>query len=252
MPQGESLERTKRGKGCAMPDVPRVLHRIWFGPPMPEDLVEFGDAWRDVMPHWTQHLWDERILPNASDVAAPGHIPPGEAVLPASVEISLFSEAPWNDRYRFWSDIARLRLLYLQGGVYVDCDIEPLRPLDPLLEGVSCFAAFSPNPGPGGRSVLTNAVLGAAPHHPFVRALLEELPRSIREYRGQRTAKVTGPYHLDRVWRSRNWSDVTIYPAATFYPQTARENYAGRVPDLSESYTWHRWRNRDPRKAGRT
>jgi mannosyltransferase OCH1-like enzyme len=210
--------------------IPRILHRIWFCPPMPAEFRDYGEQWREVMPDWAHVLWTANSLP--ADM----------------VNKSVFDAAPESDPHRWRSDVLRLEVLLQFGGVYVDADTQPLRPLDALLPGVGCFAAWSPNRRKDGGEVLTNATLGAVPWHPFIQELANELPLSAERYAGQRTAMVTGPYHLDRVWRSKLWPDVRIFPAAVFYPQTAADNYAGTVPDLSHSYTWHRWHNRDPRR----
>ena len=54
------------------------------------------------------------------------------------------------------SDIIRLEVLFRFGGVYVDTDVECLRPIDPLLrEGADFFAAYM-RPG-----TVNNAVIGS-------------------------------------------------------------------------------------------
>src|SRR4029079_13347754 len=64
------------------------------------------------------------------------------------------------------ADLVRLEALWRWGGIYVDSDCEPFRPLDSLL-GVPAFAAWEDS-----RSV-PNAVLGAAPGHPAIRKCLD-------------------------------------------------------------------------------
>jgi len=209
--------------------IPRILHRIWFGPKMPAEFVAYGEVWRRVMPHWEHRLWTESDVPH--DL----------------VNREAFAKAPPGDAHRWRSDILRLELLLRYGGVYVDADTEPLKPLDDLLDGVGCFVAWSPNLAKDGRRVLTNATMGAIPWHPFVQELVNEIPASVARFAGNSVAKVTGPYHLDRVWRSKLWPDVTTFPARVFYPQTAQDNYAGRTPNLAGSWTWHRWANRRPK-----
>jgi mannosyltransferase OCH1-like enzyme len=196
---------------------------------MPEEFVAYGEVWRQLMPHWDLRLWTEANLPHEI------------------INRAEFDGAPANDAHRWRSDILRLDLLLRYGGVYVDADTEPLRALDPLLDGVGCFMAWSPNRDRHGREVLTNATIGAIPWHQFIQELVNEIPASVRRRPGGRTAQVTGPYHLDRVWRSKLWPDVTVYPSHVFYPQTAQENYAGKVPNLSRSFMWHKWQNRSPK-----
>ena len=42
-------------------------------------------------------------------------------------------EAYKNKKYAFVSDVARLKIIYENGGIYLDTDVEVLKPLDDLL-----------------------------------------------------------------------------------------------------------------------
>ena len=43
-------------------------------------------------------------------------------------------------KWAFLSDCARLKIIYQEGGIYLDTDVELLKPLDPLLEH-ACYLA---------------------------------------------------------------------------------------------------------------
>ena len=66
------------------------------------------------------------------------------------------------------ADLIRLEVLWRHGGVYVDADCEAVRALDPLLR----YGFFIGTED--GRS-LTNAVLGAEPAHPAIRAYMDAI-----------------------------------------------------------------------------
>ena len=75
------------------------------------------------------------------------------------------------------SDILRLELVHRFGGVYVDTDVECLRPIDPLLEGVTFFVERLNS----GR--LTHPIMGAVPEHPLLgRAIREMKPSAFLGY----------------------------------------------------------------------
>ena len=61
------------------------------------------------------------------------------------------------------SDILRYELCAEFGGVYIDADFEPLRPIEPLLAGVSSFQADELDDRP------CNAILGSVAGDPFYR-----------------------------------------------------------------------------------
>src|SRR5690606_30927361 len=98
------------------------------------------------------------------------------------------------DAHRWRADIARLELLYRYGGVYVDCDTEPLRPIDELRE----HALFLPESANDPRFV-TNAVIGAEPKHPFIGLLIEHLAQNVTAYGGRRIVDMVGPLYLSRM-----------------------------------------------------
>ena len=209
--------------------IPRVLHRIWWNPPIPREFRGYGRAWAEINPGWVVKNW----MRLDDEFGAP------------LTNLRLWNEAPANDALRWRSDLARLEILYRFGGVYVDMDIEPLRPIEDLVAGIptGAFVATSANAGPGGKPVVSNAVIGAAPGHPFLRAAIATLPASVARFRGAPTAKVTGPWHLQRTIEAGHDDDLTILSSAYFYPQSAKERDRGLAPDLSFAYAWHKWAN---------
>lgn len=66
------------------------------------------------------------------------------------------------------ADYARLKILYEQGGIYMDTDVELLRPLDDLL-AYPAFFGFQHN-----NEVATGLGFGAEAHSPVVKALLDD------------------------------------------------------------------------------
>jgi len=205
--------------------IPQVIHRIWRGGPMPAEFRGYGRSWKKLNPGWKLREWGDS-----------SKLPEMPAVFARSREL-----AP-RDHLRFEADVMRLQILYEQGGVYVDCDIEPLKPLGELLDGVECFATYSPNRGPNGLRLLTNCALGAAPGHPFIAACIEGLEDSVRRFPGQHVAKMVGPWHVSRTY-DEHPDGVTVFDEHVFSPQSNRERYRGLAPDLSRSYAWHHWAN---------
>lgn len=139
------------------------------------------------------------------------------------------------DRQDTWagkSDVLRYEVLARWGGIYVDTDVEPLKPLGPLLDG-DPFIAWETN------RLLCPTVMGAPAGHPAIEALLDALP----DWANRRTAappnQQTGPYFVTHVWRRR--TDVRKLDRETFYPVGwwEREKLGGPYPE--ESYTVHHW-----------
>lgn len=203
--------------------IPRTLHQIWIGPPMPPHLAAWGEAWRRMHPDWDYRLWGDDDL--------------GWLELRDLYDSDL---SPRN-RGQFRSNIARIEILYREGGVYLDCDMEPRKPIDPLLEGCTAFTFRHPPPrGQRDSEWLTNAFIGAEPGHPAYRAAIDGMRASCEANRGLRSIFLTGVRYLTPVWEGRD--DMRVYPAKLAYPYGLREleRASETFPD---AYAVHHWNN---------
>ena len=128
--------------------IPRVFHRIWLGgQPMPDLFAQWGQSWLDLNPGWTMVTWTERNLP------------------PSAHPMAVARACHLSQR----SNVYRYEVLARQGGVYLDCDFQALRPLGSILDGISAFAAFKV---PGRPSA---AILGCEPGHVFALDLVRRI-----------------------------------------------------------------------------
>lgn len=110
------------------------------------------------------------------------------------------------------SDLLRLEALYRFGGVYVDMDVECLKPLEPLLEGVTLFVGRLDS----GR--LTHPIVGSTQGHPLVaRALREVRPLEFHGY----DKRATGPDFFASIVGDD--PEVTILPPELLFPKTPAE-----------------------------
>jgi mannosyltransferase OCH1-like enzyme len=194
----------------AATEIPRLIHRVWLGPdPLPEEFAHYGETWRRHHPEWEIRLWTDADL--------------DELPLPDA-----FSRA--RDHVER-SDVLRLELIRAIGGVYVDTDVECRRPIDPLLDGVTAFAAHQRPQS----DIVNNAVMGAVPHHPAFEQAIEEIERTVG------TGGVldsTGPHFLTPILGGR--PDVTIFGHEKFHPYYATEPHR-RDEDFPEAYAVHHW-----------
>jgi hypothetical protein len=206
--------------------VPRILHRIWLDDPMPAEFEQYGQRWRELHPDWEIREWRST------------------ADLPPLINQDLFDAAREicpKDWKRFQADLLRLELLHQFGGVYVDTDVEPLKAFDPLLDR-KVLVAYSPHRDRSNRRLLTQAVLGSVPGHPWIRACIDALPDAVKRYAGKPLAQMIGPHHITRVWRC-DPAGVVPLEAKVFYPQSNSERDTGQTPDLDGAYCHHKWNN---------
>ena len=124
------------------------------------------DGWRQVNPEWEVIGWNESNI----DLSHP-----------------LIAEAYRNRKRAKVADIVRLMAVHDQGGVYLDTDIEVLRPLDSLLQH-RCFFCFQGSTKES--DLVANGCFGAERGHWFIKEALQTL-----------LAMRTIPFGLDRPTR---------------------------------------------------
>jgi mannosyltransferase OCH1-like enzyme len=206
--------------------IERLAHRIWLGDDEPDWTRPYADTWR--RPGWSLRQWSgpEELYPLRN-----------QAIYDAADRI-----AP-NHAGQLRSDVLRYEILLRYGGVYVDHDVELLKPIDELLD-VQAFAAWEVP-----ASWINQAVLGAVPGHPLLEALVAGLPESLERAgrRRLRPAVLSGPQFLTRTVNRDGPFDLTVYPKAWFYPYLWSE-IDRHGPDHLElwpdSYAVHHWHNR--------
>ena len=102
--------------------IPRIIHYCWFGRgEMPELAQKCIDSWHKYMPDYVYRLWNEDNF----DINSNQYV----------------KEAYESRKYAFVSDYVRLYALCKEGGIYMDTDVEVLKPYDNLLN-LSGFIGF--------------------------------------------------------------------------------------------------------------
>lgn len=95
--------------------IKKVIHYCWFGgKPLPKSAEKCIASWKKYLPEYEIVRWDESNF----DVNS----------------IDYTREAYSAGKYAFVSDFARYWILYHNGGVYFDTDVEVIRPIDDILE----------------------------------------------------------------------------------------------------------------------
>jgi len=127
--------------------IPKVIHYCWFGrnekPPLAQKCIA---SWRRFCPDYQIVEWNEDNF---------------------SIEQHPYLKWCWDQKkWAFLSDFARLLILAEQGGIYLDTDVELIRPLDDLL-GFDAYYGFEDD-----RHVATGLGFGCAAHHSTVEAMI--------------------------------------------------------------------------------
>ena len=129
------------------------------------------------------------------------------------------------------ADVLRMELVRRFGGLHVDTDVECLRPLDPLLEGVRAFAAFD-DPDD---TVISGAVMGAVPNHPALERAVELVGGSVGS---GHVIDATGPRFLTPIFAAD--PELVAFPHELFHPYSFRDSWR-RGEEFADAYTVHHW-----------
>ena len=124
--------------------IPRIIHYCWFGDkPIPQSQVAYIAHWRELLPDYQFVLWDNASLDKFKDVA-------------------WVREAIDAGFYAFAADYVRYYAVYEQGGIYLDTDVELLKPFDDLLDRPYLMGVeYADYPESG--------IFGAEPHSDLIR-----------------------------------------------------------------------------------
>ena len=105
--------------------IPKVIHCCWFGKnEMPKLAKKCIRSWKKYCPDYKIIIWDESNF---------------------DIEENRYAkEAYLAGKWAFVSDYARLKILYDHGGIYFDCDVEVIKPIDVLIKDKG-FMGFDEN-----------------------------------------------------------------------------------------------------------
>lgn len=129
--------------------IPKKIHYCWFGGnPLPELAQKCIASWKKYCPDYEIIEWNESNFDFTScDYAR---------------------EAYEAKKWAFVTDYARLEIIFENGGIYLDTDVELLSSLDAFLEN-DCFMGIEK-----GNYIATGLGFGAIPHFEIINELINE------------------------------------------------------------------------------
>jgi hypothetical protein len=127
--------------------IPKIIHYCWFGhgklPGLAEKCIE---SWKRFLPEYELKLWNEENF---------------------DLNLSPYAFEAYNARkYAFVTDFARLQILYNEGGIYMDIDVEVIKNLDTFL-ALPAFTGFEDD------KYVPTGIMASERHGLWVREQLE-------------------------------------------------------------------------------
>lgn len=129
--------------------IPKVIHYCWFGNNNKPDLVKRCiESWKAYLPEYEIKEWNESNF---------------------DVNCCIYVKQAYEaKKWAFVSDVARLWIIYNEGGIYLDTDVELFNNLDEFLK-YSCWFASDDI-----RYINTGLGFGAEKGHYLIKEILED------------------------------------------------------------------------------
>lgn len=127
--------------------IKKVIHYCWFGHNEKNDRIKHCiESWKKYLPDYEIIEWNEDNFDiNYNDFT---------------------KQAYEQQKWAYVSDVARLWVLYNEGGIYMDTDVEVYKPLDEFLDNEG-FTGFESVPH------LSTATIGAEKGNPIIKLILD-------------------------------------------------------------------------------
>lgn len=200
--------------------IPKKIHYCWFGGNPKSKLInKCMDSWKKFFPDYEIIEWNEENF----DINCCQYV----------------KEAYENKKWAFVSDYARHYVLNKYGGVYVDTDVEILKPIDELL--ASNFIGFEKE-----SQVNSGLIMGCEKNSSFCKKILEEynLDKFINEDGlnlrtvCERATDIFVSYGLKLDNTTQEVSDYIVYDTSYFNPYNF---ITGRIKITENTYTIHHY-----------
>lgn len=202
--------------------IPKIIHYCWFGKgEKPELARKCIESWKKYCPNYEFKEWNEDNF----DINSNEYV----------------KQAYESRKFAFVTDYVRLYALYHEGGVYMDTDVEVLKPVDEFLKH-KAFSSFENN------NMIPTGLMAAEKGNEWIKDLLNEyndLKFIDKDGKMDLTTNVTRITNLTRdkygLKLESSYQDlkdgiVTMYPHEYFCP---KDWETGKINLTENTYTIH-------------
>ena len=196
--------------------IPKKIHYCWFGRgPKPKLAKKCIASWKKYCPDYEIIEWNEDNFD----------------VYQNAYTTYLYN----NKKYAFLSDYARLVILYREGGIYFDTDVEVIRSFDSLLEEQAYFGFETDE------YINTGLGFGVVPEHQIVQELLKEYDPYLDGKNGYKGCPILNTEALSKNGLIKNGKTqkhetFTVYSPEYFNPY---DDPTGRLIKTINTYSIH-------------
>lgn len=202
--------------------IPKIIHYCWFGKkPLPSLAVTCIQSWKKYFPDYEIKQWDEdNYNVNIIDYT---------------------SEAYTAKKYAFVSDYARFDILYNEGGIYFDTDVEVIKNMQKIIDNGSFAGLESMG------AIAAGLGIGCPPGLSVVKEILDsyKISKFINKDGSENLETVVS--RVSKIFKNHGFidtnqiqmvSDFSIYPIEFFCPISIVD---GKLRVTNNTYTIHHY-----------
>lgn len=196
--------------------IPKVIHYCWFGLESMSKKAEICiNSWKKYCPDYEIIEWNESNF---------------------NIDQNAYTKMCYEKKkYAFLTDYIRLYVLEKYGGIYMDTDVEIIKPLDDLLNEKAYFG-FEDN-----EHINTGEGCGAEAHNPVIQDMLKEYDDLLDGTKGMIGCPILNTKAVKKLGLKLDGSlqqmeHCTVYPVDYFNPY---DDPTGRLNCTSNTYSIH-------------
>lgn len=189
---------------------------------MPDDEADYVEGWKKILKGYEFILWNEKNF---------------------DVHSTVFTEQiAKTQKWGFIVDFVRAYVIYNYGGVYLDSDVEVIKPFDDLLKTNICFSGFEDED-------YVAPVIFAGEKNCVIAKEVMDFYSNFRFVNSKRSSDmITGPvsftnlllkYGLQRNNTYQNLKYITVYPTEYFCPKSFK---TGLINTTDNTYSIHHYK----------
>ena len=201
--------------------IPKTIHYCWFGQARKSELMlKCISSWKKYMPDYEIIEWNENNYSLGST----------------------YEKEAYNEKaYAFVSDLARLKIIYEHGGIYLDTDVELIKSLTPILSNGGYLAQERKN------SINTGLGFAATAKDNIILALIKDYENVHFKSIDGIIDKTPCPVRNTKVLIKQGFSinntvqkidNITIYPQDFFCPLN---HDSGELNITENTYSIHHY-----------
>ena len=167
--------------------IPKTIHYCWYGENEMSPLsVRCMDSWQVFAFDYEIKKWDESNK---------------------FFESPAFDHAKKHKQWAFMSDIARLYILYEYGGIYLDVDMEIIKPFEDLSKKSNFIIGEE-------SKLVACGIIISQPRHPLIKKMID----CLESHQKKTSEFIPMPTLVDPVVRKWSKTEIFIAPKDYFYP----------------------------------